>query len=68
MTGLVVGDATGQSLAAVPRNVIVGAPVRTQGGAAGVLAIQLAPTWVEDAVAATRRILGGSPRRFSSTW
>jgi CheY-like chemotaxis protein len=60
MTGLVVGDATGRSLAAVPRNVIVGAPVRAQGGAAGVLAIQLAPTWIEDAVAATRRILGGS--------
>ncbi|MGH1573741.1 hypothetical protein ACRAWG_27735 [Methylobacterium sp. P31] len=60
MTGIVVGDASGRSLTAVPRNVIVGAPVRAQGRAAGVLAIQLAPTWIEDAVSVTRRILGGS--------
>lgn len=68
LSGVVIGDASERARpgAEIPRNVIVGTPVRGGGTAAtGVLAIQLTPTWVEEAVAGARRILGGASRTAS---
>lgn len=68
LTGLAIGDASERTRAGVevPRNVIIGAPVRGGGAAAaGVLAIQLTPSWIEEAVSATRRVLGGAAQKAS---
>ena len=70
--GIVIGDASERSRAGTeaPRNIIVGAPVAGAGagtGATGVLAVQLTPEWVDEAVALTRRTLGEAGRGYAFT-
>ncbi|WP_232629508.1 hypothetical protein [Methylobacterium sp. Leaf118] len=66
LVGGVIGEAAEASRAgiAVPRNLIVAAPLGS-GPAAGVVAVQLTPAWVDAVVAATRRTLPEGGRGLS---
>ena len=67
LAGIVIGEAAEASRAgaAVPRNVIVAAPVGSGEEVRGVLAVQLTPQWTDAVVAAARRSLPDAGRGLS---
>ncbi|KQQ26390.1 hypothetical protein ASF53_20860 [Methylobacterium sp. Leaf123] len=67
LAGIVVGEAAEASRAgaAVPRNLIVAAPVGSGDDIRGVLAVQLTPSWTDAVIAAARRSLPDAGRGLS---
>lgn len=67
LAGIVIGEAAEASRAglAVPRNLIVAAPVGSGETTRGVLAVQLTPNWTDTVIAAARRSLPEAGRGLS---
>ena len=67
LAGIVIGEAAEASRAglAVPRNLIVAAPVGSGETTRGVLAVQLTPKWTDGVIAAARRSLPEAGRGLS---
>lgn len=67
LAGIVIGEAAEASRAglAVPRNLIVAAPVGSGETTRGVLAVQLTPKWTDAVIAAARRSLPEAGRGLS---